>query len=101
MLPGAVTAARCALDLPVAMAALDKRAAGLPAHLALRRGGHVGPVFEGHDPVLDGPAFYGAHASRTARIEPVTPAGQVCVTEPFAAALVLESEAPYAYACSQ
>jgi hypothetical protein len=31
----------------------------------------------------------GSHVSRTARIEPVTPAGSVYVTEPFAAALVL------------
>jgi class 3 adenylate cyclase len=32
----------------------------------------------------------GSHVSRTARIEPVTPPGAVFVTEPFAAALVLE-----------
>ncbi len=32
----------------------------------------------------------GSHVSRTARIEPVTPAGEVYVTEQFAAALVLD-----------
>jgi len=31
------------------------------------------------------------HVTRTARIEPVTPPGAVFVTEPFAAALVLEN----------
>lgn len=36
------------------------------------------------------PGFMGSHVSRTARIEPVTPPGSVFVTEPFAAALVLE-----------
>ena len=71
------------------MRAIDLEAEGLPAHLALRIGGHVGPVFPTYDPVLDANGFMGSHVSRTARIEPVTPAGAVYVTEPFAAALVL------------
>ena len=71
------------------MAAIDLQAAGLPPHLALRLGGHLGPVFPTYDPVLDAPGFMGSHVSRTARIEPVTPPGAVYVTEPFAAALVL------------
>jgi class 3 adenylate cyclase len=71
------------------MAAIDLGAAGLPDHLALRLGGHVGPVFPILDPVVRMPAFFGSHVSRTARIEPVTPPGAVYVTEPFAAALEL------------
>jgi class 3 adenylate cyclase len=71
------------------MAAIDLAAEGLPDHLALRLGGHVGPVFPTQDPVLRMLAFMGSHVSRTARIEPVTPPGTVYVTEPFAAALVL------------
>lgn len=39
--------------------------------------------------MTDGPDFTGSHVSRTARIEPITPAGEVYVSEPFAAALVL------------
>ena len=70
--------------------AIDLEAEGLPAHLALRIGGHIGPVFPTHDPVLDAPGFMGSHVSRTARIEPVTPPGAVYVTEPFAAALFLD-----------
>ena len=35
----------------------------------------------------------GAHVSRTARIEPVTPPAEVYVTEQFAARLALESAA--------
>ena len=96
VLPDAATAAECALDLQAAMGDVDLEADGLPPHLALRLGGHLGPVFEGYDPVLKEPAFFGAHVSRTARIEPVTPPGQVYVTRPFAAALALESDVPFA-----
>lgn len=83
-------AATCALDLQDAMTGIDLEAVGLPAHLALRLGAHVGPVFPTHDPVLDTQAFMGSHVSRTARIEPVTPPGAVYVTEPLAAALELD-----------
>lgn len=83
-------AADCALDLQEAMAAFDFAAHGLPASLALRIGGHFGPVFEYRDPVLDRPNYFGAQVSRAARIEPITPAGCVYVTEPFASALALE-----------
>jgi class 3 adenylate cyclase len=86
----APTAAACALELQAAMARLDLLAEGLPLHLALRLGAHLGPVFPTHDPVLDELAFMGSHVSRTARIEPVTPPGAVYVTEPFAAALALD-----------
>jgi hypothetical protein len=85
--PGA--AAACALDLQTAIGGVDLAAAGLPGHLALRLGAHVGPVFQARDPITGGPTFMGSHVSRTARIEPVAPAGTVYVTEPFAAALVL------------
>jgi class 3 adenylate cyclase len=89
VLADAASAAACACDLQEAMAAVDLSDAALPAHLALRLGGHVGPVFPAHDPILDEPSFIGSHVSRTARIEPVTPPGAIYVTEPFAAALVL------------
>jgi class 3 adenylate cyclase len=89
VLTDAVCAAACALELQEAVAAIDLLSVGLPEHLALRLGGHLGPVFPIHDPVVDADAFMGSHVSRTARIEPVTPPGAVYVTEPFAAALVL------------
>ena len=88
-------AARCALGLQEAMGAIELEAEGLPSHLALRIGGHVGPIFPTHDPVLNADAFMGSHVSRTARIEPVTPPGAVYVTEPFAAALVLDGRADF------
>jgi class 3 adenylate cyclase len=96
VLTNARVAAACALDLQEAVAAIDLEGLGLPADLALRLGGHVGPVFPTHDPVLDVLAFMGSHVSRTARVEPVTPPGGVYVTEPFAAALVLEGGSEFA-----
>lgn len=83
-------AARCALKLQAAMNAIDLAQCGLPDSLALRLGGHFGPVYEAVDPVLGLTNYFGAHVSRTARIEPVTPAGEVYVTEQFAARLALD-----------
>jgi class 3 adenylate cyclase len=82
-------AAACALDMQDAMSAVDLEAAGLPDTLKLRLGGHLGPVYELDDPVTDRPNYYGAHVSRAARIEPITPEGCVYVTETFAAMLAL------------
>jgi hypothetical protein len=54
------------------------------------------PVFETTDPVQGVTNYFGAHVSRTARIEPVTPPGEVYVTEQFAARLALE---PAGFGC--
>jgi class 3 adenylate cyclase len=89
VLSGATVAARCALDLQEAMAALDFSALGLPPNLAFRLSGHLGPVYPIVDPVLDRQSFMGSHVNRTARIEPVTLPGAVYVTESFAAAVEL------------
>jgi len=96
VLGDAAIGARCALGLQAALEALDLRAFGLPDTLALRLGGHFGPVFETTDPVQRVTNYFGAHVSRTARIEPVTPPGEVYVTEQFAARLALE---PDGFAC--
>jgi hypothetical protein len=86
------SAARLALSLQDAIDGLDLAALDLPQDLGLRVGAHLGPVYRIHDPVLGRPSFAGAHVSRTARIEPVTPEGCVYVTEPFAAALLLAED---------
>ena len=93
----AVSAAACALELQDALEQLDPESVGLPADLALRLGGHVGPIFPVEDPILDRQSFVGSHVNRTARIEPVTPPGAVYVTSPFAAALELAGG--HAFAC--
>jgi class 3 adenylate cyclase len=84
-------AAACALEMQEAMNGIDLAAAGLPDTLRLRLGGHLGPVYELDDPVTDRPNYYGAHVSRAARIEPITPEGCVYVTETFAAVLALHN----------
>jgi class 3 adenylate cyclase len=89
-------AAQCALDLQEAIGAVDLVTVGLPPDLALRLGAHVGPVYPTDDPVLGVRSFMGSHVSRTARIEPVTPPGEVYVTQPFAAALALAGRDEFA-----
>ena len=96
VLGDAAIGARCALALQAALETLDLPAHGLPDTLALRLGGHFGPVFETTDPVQGVTNYFGAHVSRTARIEPVTPPGEVYVTEQFAARLALE---PAGFGC--
>jgi len=90
-------AAECALALQAALTRLDFAALGLSVPLSLRVGGHLGPVYETLDPVLGHTNFFGAHVTRAAHIEPVTPPGCVYVTETFAAALALEHS--QAFAC--
>ncbi|MGO9875007.1 MAG: tetratricopeptide repeat-containing protein [Acidimicrobiia bacterium] len=92
----AVSAAACALDLQHAIEHLAPETVGLPADLALRLGGHVGPIFPVADLILKRRSFVGSHVNRTARIEPVTPPGAVYVTSPFAAALELTDGHPFA-----
>ena len=96
VLNDAAAAARCALALQAALNAIDLPSHGLPDTLSIRLGGHFGPVFETNDPIQGLTNFFGAHVSRTARIEPVTPPGEVYVTEQFAARLALE---PGGFAC--
>jgi class 3 adenylate cyclase len=79
-----------------AVSELPLAALGLPATLGLRLGGHFGPVFPVHDPVLKQMAYMGCHVSRTARIEPVTPSGMVYVTDAFAAALAATRQPRFA-----
>lgn len=86
----AVNGARCALDLQERLRDIDLAAAGLPADMGLRLGGHVAPLVPVYDPVLRAPMVMGRGLTRAARIEPRTPAGEVYVTTGFAALLRLE-----------
>jgi adenylate cyclase len=45
-------------------------------------------VYCGWNPVTQAPLYTGPHTSRAARIEPVTPPGQVYASSAFAAALL-------------
>ena len=73
-----------ALDLRDMIAKTDWTKHGLPAELNLRIGLHAGPVYECSDPIKRTRNFFGTHVSRAARIEPITPPGQVYASEAFA-----------------
>ena len=58
---------------------------GLPAGFNLRIALHCGPVYCGATRSPDAPLYTGPHTSRAARIEPITPPGQVYASSAFAA----------------
>lgn len=85
----ALSASQCAMALQDSMRNLDLSKLGLPNHLALRLGVHYGPVYELNDPVLHRPNYFGAHVTKAARIEPITPEGEVYVTRQLSSELAL------------
>jgi class 3 adenylate cyclase len=77
-------AGKFALDLRDRVQDTNWQEKGLPK-LNIRIGLHAGPVFLCTDPVTERANFIGMHVSRAARIEPVTPPGQVYASQSFAA----------------
>jgi class 3 adenylate cyclase len=73
-----------ALELCDRMVRTSWSAAELP-ELNVRVGLHAGPLFEFVDRVTGQLSFSGRHATRAARIEPVTPPGMVYASREFAA----------------
>ncbi len=92
VIDNALNGARLALDLQERLQSVDLVAAGLPADMGLRLGGHVAPLVPVYDPVLRLPMVMGRGLTRAARIEPRTPTGEVYVTTGFAALLRLEPD---------
>lgn len=78
-------AGRFALELRDAVAGTKWTDLGFRHELSLRTGLHVGPVYACTNPVTGRPDYIGTHVSRAARIEPITPKGQVYASEVFAA----------------
>ncbi|MDJ0949450.1 MAG: RyR domain-containing protein [Alphaproteobacteria bacterium] len=85
------SACRFGLDLRDRFDALDWAAVGLARHLGLRLSIDCGPVHAQPDPVTGGVTYCGAYVNRAARIEPVTPPGNVYVSESFAAVATAEN----------
>jgi class 3 adenylate cyclase len=83
--PDAVSAGHFALELSALAAGTDWAARGMPASFNLRVALHCGPVHCGLDPITGRPIYTGPHTSRAARIEPITPPGQVYASSAFAA----------------
>src|SRR5205085_12230553 len=67
----------------------------LPETLSLRIGVHAGPVCRCYDPIIEKWTYTGTHVCRTARIEPITPAGQVYASQAFAALAAVEKVAEF------
>ncbi len=65
-------------------------------HCGMRVGVHHGPIYRAFDAVMQRDTFFGTEVTRTARIEPVTPTGEVYVTEAFAAMLAVQEDQPFA-----
>jgi class 3 adenylate cyclase len=82
---GVREAARFALQLSDLVKRTDWSARGLPAAMNIRIALHSGPVYRGYNPLTGSITFTGPHTSRTARIEPITPPGQVYASGAFAA----------------
>jgi len=74
-----------ALELNAIVRGTDWTELGLPPSFDLRIGLHCGPIFCCEDPVTHEALYTGSHTSRTARIEPITPPGQVYTSSAFAA----------------
>jgi class 3 adenylate cyclase len=73
-----------AIQLRDSVRATDWVSRGLPI-INLRIALHAGPVYACIDPVIMRTNYVGPHVSRAARMEPVTPSGQVYASQPFAA----------------
>ncbi len=78
-------AGKFALELANLVATTKWEEKGLRPGLSLRIGLHAGPVYEFNDPITGLRSYSGTHVSRAARIEPITPPGQVYASESFAA----------------
>ncbi|MFT7617623.1 MAG: class 3 adenylate cyclase [Planctomycetota bacterium] len=83
-------AGRFSLELARRVNAVNWDDYDLPQEMGLRIGLHAGPVHQCIDPVTGNPNFIGTNVSRTARIEPITPVGEVYASEAFAALVAAE-----------
>jgi len=88
-------AAEAAIEMQNCFHSCDLEAAGLPDFLALRIGGHYGPVHEKRDPFLGGMGIFGNEVSYAARIEPLTVPGSIYISEAFACALAVNAADKY------
>jgi len=74
-----------AIELRDLICSIQWKEKGLPEDLNLRISLHAGPVFSFKDPILKVANYTGSHVSRAARIEPVTPPGEIYASQQFAA----------------
>jgi class 3 adenylate cyclase len=85
----AAQAARCAFDLRDVLTPAMLAAAGLPEALVPRIALDFGPLIPVQDAVQGVAKFAGRAMTRAARVEPVTPPGQIHATQAFACEVAL------------
>ncbi len=90
-----IAAAEIALQLKAQIGSFDPTSVGLPEGGGMRIALHYGPVFRGIDQVTGGIGFFGTEVTLTARVEPVTPVGEVYATQSYAAFLALTADRSY------
>lgn len=90
-------AGRVALRLRDWIRRTDWPQLGLPSTLNVRIALHAGLVYPCYDPVIRTDTFVGSHVSWAARIEPITPKGEVYASEPFAAIAAAQGIADFEF----
>ena len=88
--PNVREAGLLALELAELLDTFPFKAKGLPDSMNFRIAVHVGPVYSFTNPITQQRNFTGSQVSRAARIEPITPPGQVYTSQAFAALTVAE-----------
>ena len=79
------SALNCAIDFQHVVKTTKWEDHGLPGDLDIRISLDAGPVFSYHDPIVNQTDFCGKYVIRAARIEPITPPGEIYTSESFAA----------------
>ena len=92
-----VDAGKFALELRDRIGGTDWQAKGLPKDINLRISLHAGPVYCAQQPFFKELRYSGSHVIRAARIEPITPPGQVYASQQFAA--LSASQQVYDFTC--
>jgi len=90
-------AGKFAKTLADRVAAIDRKAAGLPEDMSLRISLHAGPVFRFKDQIVDKLNYIGSHVNRAARMEPVTPPGLIYASQGFVALATLEAPGQFQF----
>ncbi|OQB42791.1 MAG: RyR domain protein [Candidatus Latescibacteria bacterium ADurb.Bin168] len=83
-------AARFALDLRDSVTGKDWSSLITSGDFSMRIALHAGPAYRATDPVTGRLDYFGAHVNGAARIEPITPPGEVYASQAFSALLALE-----------
>lgn len=89
-------AAEYSLALVEETSRIDWRHKGLPENIHYRIALHAGLAYSMRDPITEQDNYYGYHISKGARIEPITPPGQVYTSESFAALITTSGSKKYA-----